>query len=134
MNKYDQNFQRTSQIQKFSQNTGRYAPEITLYLDTFHAVINCQTIYMSNIILKGNKPLINKLPEPNESSKYVSYKAKISEELNLRKDSEPTKFKQTPQVLVKLSFRELYDSKLSGLHILDIIIHIFHWAKKVVKP
>ena len=39
----------------------------------------------------------------------------MSEEFDLRKDSESTKFEQRPQTLVKLSFRELCDSKLSGL-------------------
>ena len=33
-----------------------------------------------------------------------------------RKDSQSTKFEQSPQIFIKLSFRELCDSKLSGLH------------------
>ena len=32
------------------------------------------------------------------------------------KDSRSTKLEQRPRIFVKLSFRELYDSKLSGLH------------------
>ena len=39
----------------------------------------------------------------------------MSGELDSRKDSHATKFKGRPQVLVKLSFRELNDSKLSDL-------------------
>ena len=39
---------------------------------------------------------------------------------DLTKDSHSTKFEQRPRILVKLSFRELYDSKLSGLCIFDI--------------
>ena len=31
------------------------------------------------------------------------------------KDSHSTKFERRPQILVKPSFRELFDSKLSGL-------------------
>ena len=38
----------------------------------------------------------------------------MSRELDLRKDSDSTKFEQMPQIFVKLSFRG--DSKLSGLH------------------
>ena len=48
----------------------------------------------------------------------------MSGEFNSRKDSQSTKFEQRPQIFVKLSFRELYDSKLSGLHAFDMaIIH-----------
>ena len=36
-----------------------------------------------------------------------------------RKDSQATKFEQRPQILKKLSFRKLCDSKLSGLHAFD---------------
>ena len=49
----------------------------------------------------------------------------MSREFDSRKDSRSTKFKRRPQILVRLSFRELYDSKLSGLHPFDkmAIIH-----------
>ena len=40
----------------------------------------------------------------------------MSGEFNSRKVSQSTKFKRRCQIFVKLSFRELYDSKLSGLH------------------
>ena len=42
-----------------------------------------------------------------------------------RKDSQSTNFERSPQIFVKLSFRELCDSKLSDLHAFDnmIIIH-----------
>ena len=42
-----------------------------------------------------------------------------------RKDSQSAKFKPRPQIFLKLSFRELRDSKLSGLHAFDnkTIIH-----------
>ena len=43
----------------------------------------------------------------------------MSGEFDSRKDSHLTKFKQKLQILVKLSFRELCDSKLSGLHPFD---------------
>ena len=36
-----------------------------------------------------------------------------------RKDSQSAKFKTRPQIFLKLSFRELRDSKLSGLHAFD---------------
>ena len=40
----------------------------------------------------------------------------MSEEFDSRKDSQSTKFQRKLQIFVKLSFRELCDSKLSGLH------------------
>ena len=49
----------------------------------------------------------------------------MSGEFDSRKDSQSTKFEQRPQIFVKLSFRELCDSKLSGLQAFDnmTIIH-----------
>ena len=46
-------------------------------------------------------------------------------EFNSRKDSQSTKFEQRPQLFIKLSFSELCNSKLSGLHAFDdmAIIH-----------
>ena len=51
--------------------------------------------------------------------------SKNQESLDSRKDSQPTKFEQRSQIFVKLSFRELCDSKLSGLHAFDnmVVIH-----------
>ena len=43
----------------------------------------------------------------------------MSGEFDSRKDSQSTKFKWRPQIFVKLSFRELCDSNLSGLHAFD---------------
>ena len=65
------------------------------------------------------------LPESIESSRFVSHRARLSGEFDSRKDSQSTKFEQRPQIFVKLSFRELCDSKLSGLHAFDnmTIIH-----------
>ena len=40
-------------------------------------------------------------------------------EFDSRKDSHSTKLEQRRQILVKLSFKELYGSKLSGLNPLD---------------
>ena len=42
-----------------------------------------------------------------------------------KKDSQSTKFEPRPQIFIKLSFRELCDSKLSRLHLFDnmAIIH-----------
>ena len=41
-----------------------------------------------------------------------------------REDSQSTKFKQRPQILVKLTFRELCDSKLSSLHSFDNMVSL----------
>ena len=63
--------------------------------------------------------------ESVELSKFISHRAKILEELDSRKDPFSTKFKQRPQVFINLSFGELCNSKLSGLHPFDnmAIIH-----------
>ena len=49
--------------------------------------------------------------------------SKNQESLDSRKDSQPTKFEQRSQIFVKLSFRELCDSKLSSLHAFDNYDH-----------
>ena len=68
---------------------------------------------------------MEKLPESIESSRFVSHGGRMSGEFDSRKDSQSTKFKRRPQIFVKLSFRELCDSKLSDLHAFDnmTIIH-----------
>ena len=55
----------------------------------------------------------------------VSHRARMSGEIDSRKDSQTTKLEQRSQTFVKLSIKELQDSKLSGLHAFDImaIIH-----------
>ena len=47
-------------------------------------------------------------------------------EFDSRKDSQSTKYEQRPQIFIKVSFREVCDSKLSGLHTFDnmAIIHL----------
>ena len=68
--------------------------------------------------IKGIELLTEKLPESVESSRFVSHRAKMSQEFDSRKDSHSTKFEQRPQIFVKLRIRESCDSKLSGLHLL----------------
>ena len=65
------------------------------------------------------------MPESIESSRFVSHRSRMSGEFNSRKDSQSTKFERRPQIYVKLKFRELWDTKLSGLHAFDnmAIIH-----------
>ena len=43
----------------------------------------------------------------------------MSGEFDSRKDAYPTTLERKPRILVKLSFRYLCDSKLSGLHPFD---------------
>ena len=43
----------------------------------------------------------------------------MSGEFDLRKDLHSAKFERRPQIFVKLSFREVCDSKLFGLHFFD---------------
>ena len=57
---------------------------------------------------------MEKFPESSESSRFVSYRARMSGKFDW-KDSQSAKFKQSIQIFVKLSFRELCDSKLSWL-------------------
>ena len=59
------------------------------------------------------------MPESIESSKFGSHRARVSGEFDSRKDSYSTKLEQMPQIFVKLSFRELCGTKLSGLHPFD---------------
>ena len=59
--------------------------------------------------------------ESIESSKFFSHRARMSGEFDSKKDSHSTKFKGRPRNLVKLSFKELCDSKFSGLHPFDNI-------------
>ena len=49
----------------------------------------------------------------------------MSVEFDSRKDSQSKKFEQRPQIFMQLSFRELCDSNLPGLHAFDnmAIIH-----------
>ena len=68
---------------------------------------------------------MEKLPESTESCRFVSDRARMSGEFDSRKDLQSSKFEQRSQIFVKLSFRELRNSKLSGLHAFDnvAIIH-----------
>ena len=43
----------------------------------------------------------------------------MSGKFDLRKNSHSTKFERRPRIFVKLSFREMSHSKLSGLHPFD---------------
>ena len=53
------------------------------------------------------------------SSRFASHRTRMSREFDLRKDSQTTKFEERPQMFIKPSFRELCDSKLSGLNTFD---------------
>ena len=68
---------------------------------------------------------MEKLAESVGSSRFASHRARVSREFDSRKDLQSTKFEQRHQMFLKLSFRELCDSKLSGLSAFDnvAIIH-----------
>ena len=68
---------------------------------------------------------MEKLPESIKSSRFVSHRVRMSREFDSRKDLQSTKFEQKPQIFIKLSFRELCNSKLTGLYAFDnmAIIH-----------
>ena len=59
---------------------------------------------------------------------FVSHIVTISREFDWRKDAHATELKQRPQIFRKLSFIELCDSKLSGLHPFEKMA-INHWVK-----
>ena len=65
--------------------------------------------------------------ESIESSRFVSYRARMSGEFGSRKDSQSTKFKQRTRIFVKLSFRELCDSKLYALDPFDSMAILIVW-------
>ena len=54
----------------------------------------------------------------------------MSEEFDSRNDLQTKKFERMPQIFLKLSFRELSDSKLSGLQAFDYMV-IYHSSKFV---
>ena len=56
----------------------------------------------------------------------------MSGEFNSRKDLDSTKMEPRLQIFVKLSFRELFGSKLSGLHPFDNMV-ITHRVKNRLK-
>ena len=75
---------------------------------------------------KRRKTLSEVKPVENISKNLQSFvevspvhRARMSGEFNSRKDSQSTKLEQRSEMFAKLSFRELWDSKLSGLHALD---------------
>ena len=59
------------------------------------------------------------MPDSIESSRFVSHRGRISGELDSQKYLQPTKIEQRPWIFAKPSFRELWNSKLSGLHAFD---------------
>ena len=68
------------------------------------------------------------MPESIESSKlFISIRARMPGEFDLRKDSHSTVVEWRPQVFLKLSFGELCGSKSSGLHTFDVAL--IHWVK-----
>ena len=63
---------------------------------------------------------MEKLPESIESSRFVSHRARMPGEFDSRKDSQSTKFKQRPQIFIKLSLRAIasnFDFKDGGQQI-----------------
>ena len=74
-----------------------------------------------------------KLSESNEPYKFVSHRARMSEEFDARKDSHSTKLEQRPQILIKLGFRELYDLKS---YLVEVFLKIWlsHGVKNRPKP
>ena len=65
----------------------------------------------------------------------ISHRAGMSGKFDSRKDSHSTKFEKRPQTLVKLTFRQLCDSKLSVSVISYVLLIIwpFHCVKNRLK-
>ena len=75
---------------------------------------------------------MEKLPESIESSRFVSHRARLLGEFDSRKGLQSTRFERRPQVFVKLSFRELCNSKWSSLYAFNnmaIIQLSLNWLK-----
>ena len=55
----------------------------------------------------------------------------MSGEFDSKEDSQSTKFEQRPWIFLKVNYRELCDSRLSGLHVFDnmSIIHYVEIAQ-----
>ena len=98
---------------KITHADGFYLPHIAQIKQCIVLKVNT---FLVPVLVSLCLLLAEKLPESTESSKFVSHRARMPMEFDLRKDSQSKKFKQRPQIFVKLSFRELCDSKLSGLH------------------
>ena len=77
-----------------------------------------------SFLIKGRQPCKKKLIESTEYFKYATHKARISRNFDLSKDAYPMKLEQGLQILVKLNFRELFDSKLSGLCSFDMVFSL----------
>ena len=78
------------------------------------------------------KPLSEKLPESVESFKFVSYRAGMPGEFDLKKDSHSPKLERRPRKFVKQNFREFCSSELSGLHPFDNVA-IINLVKNRIK-
>ena len=67
----------------------------------------------------------DKESDQQRKKKFVSHRGRISKEFDSRKDSQSKKFKRRPRTFKNPSFKDLCDSKLSGLHAFDnlAIIH-----------
>ena len=63
--------------------------------------------------------MTEKLLQSILSSRFISHEARISGEFDSTKDSHQTKFDRRTRILVKLSYREWCDSKVSGLSTFD---------------
>ena len=72
---------------------------------------------------------MQKLPESIESSRFASNGARIPGELDSRKDLHPIKFKRRHRILIKLRFKTLCDSKLSGLRAFDDTTILLSWKR-----
>ena len=70
---------------------------------------------INRVLANSRKKTLTEISlESVDSSKSVLHNARILVEFDLREDSWPIKLEKRPRILVKLSFRELWDSKLSG--------------------
>ena len=67
-----------------------------------------------------------------KTSKFLSHRARMSGEVDSRKDLQSEKFEWSPQIFLRLSFRELCYSKVSSLHPFDNMA-IIHWVKNASK-
>ena len=76
--------------------------------------LNCKAIHISNRTLSDRRKITlhREIARISWPSKFVSYKDIILRKFDSKKDSQPMKLEETPQILVNLRFRESWKDLL----------------------
>ena len=93
----------------------------------FFSLINTEAVVQRCSVKKA---FLKVLP----NSQLKTYAGAFAGRFDLKKDTQPSKLKRKPRILVKLSFREFCDSNLFGLHTFDNIAVGTPFYARHVKP